>query len=259
MSVAVPPPLVGLTCCRSPMNDSPYHIVGEKYIAAVLGGAEALPLLIPALGDQLPIEALLDRLDGLLLTGSPSNVEPHHYDGPPPPPANPTDPARDATTLPLIRSAVARGVPVLAICRGIQELNVALGGTLLQEVHRLAGRRDHRARPTDPLDQRYGPAHPVTLTRGGWLHELAGSGELIVNSLHGQGIDRVAPGLAIEAVAGDGQIEAVRLQNARFCIGVQWHPEYRFADSPVALRLFASFGAACRAFSVGRGKNEKAA
>ena len=243
MSVAVPRPLIGLTCCRSTLKQSPFHITGEKYITAVLDGAQALPLLIPALGDALPIDDLLDRLDGLLLTGSPSNVEPHHYDGPPPPEGNPTDPARDATTLPLIRRAIARGLPVLGICRGMQELNVALDGSLLQEVHKAAGRQDHRSNPADPLERQYGPVHPIALSAGGWLHDLAGSGEVLVNSLHGQGIDRVAP---------DGQVEAVRLKGADFCIGVQWHPEYRFADNPVSQRLFAAFGAACRAFAARR-------
>ena len=249
MPVTAPYPLIGLSCCRSTLRESPFHIVEEKYIAAVLVGAGGLPVLIPALGDALSIDGLLDRLDGLLLTGSPSNVEPHHYDGPPPPEDNQTDPARDATTLPLIRRAIARGMPLLAICRGIQELNVALGGTLLQEVHKRAGRQDHRSNLADPFDHRYGPAHPVALSDGGWLRRLAGCGEVLVNSLHGQGIDRLAPGLTVEAMARDGQIEAVRLESAKFCIGVQWHPEYRFADSPVSGKLFAEFGAACRFYA----------
>jgi putative glutamine amidotransferase len=252
MSVAGLRPLVGLTCCRSELKQSPYHIVGEKYITAVLDGAEALPLLIPALGTDLPIDDLLDRLDGLLLTGSPSNVEPHHYDGPPQPENNPTDPARDATTLPLIRRAIARGLPVLGICRGMQELNVALYGTLHQEVHKVAGRHDHRSNPADSLPAQYGPAHSIALSEGGWLQDLTGCGEVLVNSLHGQGIDRVAPGLAVEATAPDGQVEAVRLGGAEFVIGVQWHPEYRFAESPVSQKIFAAFGAACRSYAARR-------
>jgi putative glutamine amidotransferase len=254
MSAAPSLPLVGLPCCRSEFKRMPFHIVGDKYVAAVLAGAEALPLLIPALGEALPVEALLDRLDGLLLTGSPSNIEPHHYDGPAPPDGNPTDPGRDATTLPLIRRAVARGLPVLGICRGLQELNVALGGTLLQEVHKAAGRRDHRADPTETLERQYGPAHEVTLVPGGWLHGLAGCDTITVNSLHGQGIERPAPGLSVEATAPDGQIEAVRASAAGFVVGLQWHPEYRFAENALSRKLFAAFGAACRRYAGERGR-----
>jgi putative glutamine amidotransferase len=253
MSAAVSIPLVGLPCCRNELTQMPFHIVGDKYVAAVLHGADALPLLIPALGEDLPVDALLDRLDGLLLTGSPSNIEPHHYDGPPPPAGNPTDPRRDATTLPLIRRAVARGLPVLGICRGLQELNVALGGSLLQEVHKTEGRRDHRADPSGTLDRRYGPAHSVALSPGGWLQGLAGCDEIVANSLHGQGIDRLAPGLDIEATAPDGQIEAVRLRNAAFVVGIQWHPEYCFADNPLSKKMFAAFGTACRRYAAQRG------
>ena len=252
MSAAGPRPLVGLTCCRNDIKQSIYHVVGEKYITAVLGGADALPLLIPALGADLPIDDLLDRLDGLLLTGSPSNVEPHHYDGPPPPANNPTDPARDATTLPMIQRAIARGLPILAICRGMQELNVALKGTLYQEVHKIAGRNDHRSNPADPLTTQYAPVHSIALSEGGWLQDLTGSGEILVNSLHGQGIDRLAPGLSAEATAPDGQIEAVRLNGAEFVIGVQWHPEYKYADSSVSKQIFTAFGEACRAYAARR-------
>lgn len=252
MAVAEPMPLVGLTCCRKDIKQSPFHIVGEKYITAVLGGAGALPLLIPALGPDLPIDALLDRIDGLLVTGSPSNVEPHHYDGPPPPEGSPSDPARDATTLPLIRRAIARGVPMLAICRGMQELNVALGGSLHQEVHKVAGRQDHRSNPGDPLETQYRPVHPIVLREGGWLRGLAGCGEVRVNSLHGQGLDRVAESLVIDALAPDGQVEAVRLEGVEFCVGVQWHPEYHFAESPVSTRIFAAFGIACRSYAARR-------
>jgi putative glutamine amidotransferase len=252
MSAAGMRPLIGLTCCRNDIKQSIYHVVGEKYITAVLGGADALPLLIPAFGADLPIDDLLDRLDGLLLTGSPSNVEPQHYDGPPPPENNPIDPARDATTLPMIRRAIGRGLPILAICRGMQELNVALKGTLHQEVHNVAGRSDHRSNPADPLTTQYAPVHAIALSEGGWLQDLTGCGEILVNSLHGQGIDRLAPGLSAEATAPDGQIEAVRLNGAEFVIGVQWHPEYKYADSPVSKQIFAAFGEACRAYAARR-------
>lgn len=241
-----PPPLIGLPCCTGLAGELPRHWVGEKYITAVTDAAGGLPLLVPALGDRLGAADLVARLDGLLLTGSRSNVEPHHYAGAPSLPGTLHDPARDALVLPLIRAAIAADLPVLAICRGIQELNVALGGTLHQRVHEVEGRLDHRA-PEGAVDIRYAHrAHPVALTPGGLLARLAGADSVIVNSLHAQGIDRLAPSLAIEATAPDGQIEAVRHEAATFVVGVQWHPEYRVTENPFGRALFAAFGAACR-------------
>jgi len=249
---ADPMPLVGLPCCTRLIGEHPTHWVGEKYITAVSEAAEALPLLVPALTPHLAPAAVVARLDGLLLTGSRSNVEPHHYDGAPSAEGTAHDPARDALTLPLIRVAVAAGVPVLAICRGIQELNVALGGTLHQRVQEVEGRIDHRA-PQGTAAERYAHnAHPVRFTAGGMLEQLAGAAELVVNSLHAQGIDRLAPGLAIEAEAPDGQVEAVRLKDVPFVVGIQWHPEYRVMENPFGRTLFAVFGAACRAFAARR-------
>jgi putative glutamine amidotransferase len=247
-------PLIGIPCCRRVLNEFPFHVAGEKYITAVLGLVGGLPLLIPALGDGPALADLVARLDGLLLTGSPSNVEPHHYDGPSPPADNPTDPARDATTLPLIRAAVAAGVPVLGICRGLQELNVALGGTLHQQVHAVPGRLDHRG-GTGPVEQRYGPVHSIALTPGGLLADLIGADTAKVNSLHGQGVETLAPGLVIEAVAPDGQIEAFRREDGGFCLGVQWHPEYRASEQPLSVALFTAFGVACRRYAVGRAES----
>jgi putative glutamine amidotransferase len=203
-------------------------------------------VVIPAVGAKADLRSLLDRLDGLLLTGSPSNVEPCHYGGEPSRPGTLHDPARDATTLPLIREAVRRDLPVLAICRGIQELNVALGGTLHQRVAEVPGRLSHRP-PKDSPDGPYGPAHGVILTPGGRLAALFGADQIIVNSLHSQGIDRPAPALSIEAVAPDGQIEAVSLPDARFVVGVQWHPEYKLLENPFSRALFAAFERACLA------------
>jgi putative glutamine amidotransferase len=246
---ADPLPLVGLPCCTRLIGEHPTHWAGEKYITAVSDAAGALPLLIPALAERIAPEEVARRLDGLLLTGSRSNVEPHHYDGEPSAEGTLHDPQRDAVALPLIRAAVASGMPVLAICRGIQELNVALGGSLHQRVHEVAGRLDHRA-PQGDAAQRYAhTAHPVRFAPGGALERLAGAGELVVNSLHAQGIDRLAPSLAIEAAAPDGQIEAVRHVAAPFVIGIQWHPEFRVMDNAFGRALFAAFGAACRAFA----------
>ncbi len=243
-------PLVGIPACVRSINERIFHTVNDRYIDALIAATECLPVVVPAVGGKTEVCRVLDRLDGLLLTGSPSNVEPHHYAGEPSRPGTLHDPQRDATTLPLIREAVRRDLPILAICRGIQELNVALGGTLHQRVHELPGRLNHRASKDAP-DGPYGPAHSVTVSPGGRLAALFGIGEITVNSLHSQGIDRPAPGLFVEAVAPDGQIEAVSLPDARFVVGVQWHPEYRLLENPFSRLLFSSFARACLATEAG--------
>lgn len=257
LAPAQPLAVIGIPCCRreivSPTGNHPAHAVVKKYVDAVVDGAGGLPLLVPAEGDTAWAETLVARLDGLLMPGSPSNIEPHHYAGDPSLPDTLHDPARDAIVLPLLRAAVKADLPVLAICRGIQELNVALGGTLHQNVHLVPGRLDHRAPALEALDDRYAHrAHGVALTAGGYFERLAGSRELKVNSLHSQGIDRLAASLRVEAVAPDGQIEAVTLPTARFIVGVQWHPEFRFAEDAFSRRLFAAFGEACRAYAATR-------
>ena len=239
-------PLVGIPTCLRTVNERLFHGVNDRYPSAVLDAAGCLPVLIPAVGSKVDVRAVLSRLDGLLLTGSPSNVHPSHYGAEPSDPEILYDPERDATTLPLIREAIRRDLPILAICRGIQELNVALGGTLHQRVHEVPGRHNHRSR-RDSSDGPYGPAHRVTLTAGGLLASLAGAPEVKVNSLHSQGIDRPAVSLRIEAVAPDGQIEAVSLPEARFVVGVQWHPEYKAIDDPFSSALFSAFAVACGA------------
>jgi putative glutamine amidotransferase len=250
------PPVIGVPACLVQREGFGYHQVGAKYVDGVVDGAGGLPLLIPALGPRLDPDAVLAELDGLLITGSPSNVEPRHYGGAAPRPDCPLDPARDATTLPLIRRALDLAVPLLAICRGLQELNVALGGTLHQQVQELPGRADHRSDKSVPLADRYRPAHPVQLVPGGTMQRLLdGAGTIEVNSLHAQAIDRLAGRLAVEALAPDGTIEAVRVVDApAFALGVQWHPEWRVLENPVSRRLFAAFGAACRARQSARRK-----
>src|SRR5580658_8896008 len=238
---ARPSPIVGIPACMRTIKERVFHTVVDKYPSAIIDATGCLPVLIPAIGS---------RLDGLLLTGSPSNVHPNEYGGDPLDAEILHDLARDATTLPLIREAVRRDMPVLAICRGIQELNVALGGTLHQRVHEVPGRLNHRYREESP-DGAYGPAHMVALTAGGILARLAGAAEVMVNSLHSQGIDRLAPGLRVEAVAPDGQIEAVSLPAARFVLGVQWHPEYKVLENPLSAALFSGFAGACRAAPAG--------
>lgn len=263
-------PLVGIPCDVREIPPHPFHAVGEKYIDAVAHGAGALPLLLPSFGegrDLAPLEAryspddLLDRLDGIFLPGSPSNVEPVRYGGKAPRPATLLDRQRDSLALPLIRRAVARGVPLLAVCRGIQELNAALGGTLFQHLNEVEGRGDHRpgAGKGAPRERLYGPAHEVETVAGGLLRRLTGLARYTVNSIHGQGIDRVAAPLRVEAVAPDGQVEAVSVRGAPFQLGVQWHPEWRFRERPFDRALFTAFGEACRAHAVAARAGLKAA
>jgi len=252
---ASPAPLIGVTACiRTIAPRGPFHSVSEKYVQAVTEGVRGIPIILPALGEANEAASLIPRLDGLLLTGSPSNVEPHHYDGEPSRPGTLHDPQRDATTLPLIRLAVTEGVPVLGLCRGHQELNVALGGTLHQNVHELAGNRDHRAPRDQPNEIRYAPTHKIRLTAGGLLHQLAGETDIMVNSLHAQAIDRPAPGLVIEAVScDDGVIEAVRLADARsLVLGIQWHPEWSISTNAFSAEIFARFAAAARERAAGK-------
>ena len=243
-------PLVGIPTCLRVVNERVFHGVIDRYPNAVIDAAGCLPVLIPAIGLKVDVCVLLDRLDGLVLTGSPSNVHPSHYGAEPSHPEILHDPERDATTLPLIREAIRRDLPILAICRGIQELNVALGGTLHQRVHEVPGRLNHRSRRDSP-DGPYGPAHSVILTAGGLLTSLAGAAEVMVNSLHSQGIDRPAPTLRVEAVAPDGQIEAVSLPGARFVVGVPWHPEYKALGTPFSSALFSAFAEAGGATTAG--------
>ena len=240
-------PLIGIPADRRLYAKHYFHMVGEKYIEAVALGAKAMPVLVPALGPDIDLPSLLDACDGLLLTGSPSNVEPHHYGGPASEPGTLHDPNRDATTLPLIPRAVAAGLPVLAICRGFQEMNVAYGGTLNPRLHEVPGNLDHRDDESLPLDAQYAPAHEVLLEPGGQLQKIAGKDRLRVNSLHSQGVDMLGPELAVEARAPDGVIEAFRVaDSATFALGLQWHPEWQFAKDPFSRALFAAFGTASR-------------
>ncbi len=240
-------PVVLLPADVKPLGDHLFHAVGQKYILAVADAAEATPLLIPAVADAFDLEALLEMADGILLTGSVSNVHPSHFNQDVLDPSLPLDPARDALTLNLIRTAIQKGVPLLAICRGFQELNVAFGGSLHQAVHDVDGLHDHREAKTVDLALQYAPVHSVRLTEGGKLANITQSNEMFVNSLHGQGIQRLGAGLTIEATAPDGLAEAVSVDAAQtFALGVQWHPEWQVMQNPQYLAIFSAFGAACR-------------
>jgi len=227
-------------------------MVGEKYILAVRDGAGAIPLLIPVLDPPIPTHDILANVHGLLFTGALSNVSPRLYGGAAPREGVLQDENRDTTTMPLLEAAVEKGIPVLGLCRGFQEMNVAFGGTLHQHVQEVAGRMDHREDTSAPLETQYGPAHTVNVEPGGLLARIAPSRSFEVNSLHSQGIDRLAPPLVADAVAPDGQIEAVSMPGAKgFVLGVQWHPEWRWSESPVSRAIFSAFGNAVRNYCEG--------
>jgi len=242
-----PLPRVGLPTDHKQIGAHPFLAVGEKYVRAVVDGAGCLPLLVPTLDPVLPLREVLAGLDGLLLTGAVSNIEPHHYSDESSYEGNLLDPRRDATNLPLIPLAIEMGVPVLAICRGFQEVNVAFGGTLYQKVHEQPGFMDHRENKDDPLDVQYGPAHDIALVPGGLLAGLAGDTRATVNSLHGQGVRRLGEGLVVEAQAPDGLVEAFRHDGPAFMLAVQWHPEWKVRGNAFYLATFRAFGDACRA------------
>jgi putative glutamine amidotransferase len=247
-------PIVLVPACVNRIGAHPYHTAQLKYVAAVADGARCTPLIVPALGAATDFEALLALADGVMLTGSPSNVHASFYGEEVRDPSLPQDEARDATTLPLIRAAIKRGIPLLAICRGFQEVNVALGGTLHQAVHAVPGMNDHREDKEHTLDQQYAPSHRVLLDPGGRMAQiLDGAAEIQVNSLHGQGINQLATGLVVEARADDGLVEAYRVADAKgFALAVQWHPEWRFSENPDSVKLFKAFGDACRAYKATR-------
>ena len=256
-SSADPIPFVGVASSYSTDNPNrfPMHTTSDKYLRTAIAGAGVMPVAIPSLSDLLDVEVYADRLDGLLLPGGRANVEPHHYDGPPFPDDEVIDPSRDGTVLPLIRACVERGVPVFGICRGIQEMNVALGGTLHYRVNFLPGKMDHRMRrDVDTQAEKMELRHPVTLTPGGLLSTLVDEEEIMVNSLHGQGIDRPADGFVIEALSPDNVIEAVRLDGAEaLTIGVQWHAEWDIENHTLSRRLFEIFGDAARTHACAKG------
>lgn len=247
------PPVVGISCDRRMLGPHPFHVSGDKYVRAVRESTGAVPVLLPSLEQAIPTEEILATVDGLLFTGSPSNVAPAHYNGAPPREGVLQDEVRDATTLPLLRAAAAAGTPTICICRGFQELNVALGGTLHQHVHELEGRLDHREDLESPLEQQYGPAHELRVMEGGLLSQILRERRFDVNSLHSQGIDKLAPPLHADATAPDGTIEAVspREKNG-FLLGVQWHPEWRWSENPISRQIFAAFAEAVQAHTRAR-------
>ena len=255
-------PLIGISCCVKQFGAMGMlnHAASNTYVRATDHLVGGVPVLVPANGAMADIATLVARLDGLILTGSRSNVAPTNYDGPPHAEGTPEDHERDGVTLPLIRATIAAGVPVLAICRGMQELNVALGGSLHQRLQDLPDRIDHSTPMAPYARVRTGKSHAVRVATESWLHRLCGRTEIPVNSLHNQGIDRLAPTLVADAIAPDGTIEAVHaIAMPGFVIGVQWHPEYDWERDDVSRQIFVTFGDAVRARLAGPARLSAAA
>mgnify|MGYP002035802059 CR=1 FL=1 len=261
MPSANPKPLVGVSASRNTEFVQPSHRCSEKYLQAAIDPAGCSPIVLPALADATLLETYAARIDGLMLTGGAANVEPHRYDGNPSVEGTKHDPHRDATTLPLIRTCIERGIPVLGICLGLQEMNVAMGGTLHQRIFDIEGKFDHRMRRDEEShNRRYRPAHDVAVVEGGMLHTIFGEDSVLVNSLHAQGIDCPGENVTVEAVAPDGIIEAISVNNAPgFVLGVQWHAEWPRPLLPHNTKIFEAFGRACRSYAASRKSNENLA
>jgi putative glutamine amidotransferase len=246
-------PLVGLPADTYEKDGFLFHSLGDKYVRALAEVSNVEPVMIPSIHDATDIDGLLDHFDGLLMTGAVSNVHPPHYGEEPTSDHEPYDHNRDAITLKLIKAVIARGIPLFCVCRGFQELNVVMGGTLETELQRVEGRLDHRAEKSPDVNVRYAPRHAISITKGGLLEHMLGKRETMVNSIHRQGIKKLGNGLVVEATAPDGIIEAVSVKGARaFAFGTQWHPEFKAAQNPDSVKLFGAFGDAVRAHARNR-------
>jgi len=239
-------PLIGLPTCVRLIDGQSFHIIGEKYLTSIIEGMGAIPIIFPAIADLCDINYLIDRLDGLVLTGSLSNVYPTNYGELPISDDILFDKKRDHTTLPLIQYALSTNIPLLCICRGMQELNVSCGGTLYQNLSQIHGRMEHDIDRNLSLSEQYKTRHSIHLESGGLLAQLnSGKDDPMVNSLHTQGVRKLGQGLCVEAIAPDGQIEAIRSTNQEgFALGVQWHPEWQVKDNSFYLSIFHAFALA---------------
>lgn len=251
-----PAPLIGVIADYRMISHHGFHMAGDKYLRAITAVMGAIPVILPAMAEDTDAPALLSRLDGLLLTGGVANIEPHHYSEENIEVDPIRDPQRDNMSFALTRAAIELKLPVLGICRGLQELNVALGGSLHQQVQDVDGLMDHREHKQDDLETQYGPSHAVDLVDGGYLQDHTKLSRVRVNSLHAQGIKQLAPGLVIEATAKDGLIEAFHLDDeSHFLLAVQWHPEWRVMDNPFYQSVFNLFENACVSYmNKGRGR-----
>lgn len=239
-------PLVAVTTDIKKFDDYVWHATPEQYLKAAIAVSGVLPVQVPSFGDEIDLDSLLSKVDGVLITGARSNVHPKLYGIEAAKKYEPFDERRDATSLPLIRKALEKGVPLLAICRGIQELNVALDGTLETEIQNKTGNMDHRGHGNTP-DEKFAISHEVSLKPGSCLAEMLGVSSMKVNSVHRQGLATLSPRLQVEAIADDGTVEAVSVIGATgFAIGVQWHPEYWVTSDNNSRLIFEAFGAAVR-------------
>lgn len=241
-------PLVAVATDVKQFENYTWHAAPQQYLEAAIDAAGVTPILVPSFGDRMDFDAILSSVDGVLIPGSKSNVHPSLYGKEPGPEFEPYDEARDATSIPLLKAAIEKGVPVLAICRGLQELNVAFGGTLATEIQQLAGRMDHRAPQSDSQAERFAIQHPVRISPDSCLATIVKQDQIGVNSVHRQAIETISPQLSVEAVADDGTVEAVSVKNAKgFVVGVQWHPEYWAKSDAPSRQIFSAFGDAVRA------------
>lgn len=257
MKTTVPRPMIGISANAMEAAERRHrvHATGERNVHSLLRMVDCIPVLLPPVGSEIDVDVLVSRMDGFVLTGGRANVEPHHYGGPAFPPDEIIDPGRDALVLALVRACIAARVPVFGICRGIQEINVALGGSLHYRIHQLSGKNDHRRPQRADVTQEeiFRLNHPVKLTPGGLFHKLTGHDEMMVNSLHGQGLDRVGEGLMVEAVSPDGVIEGISYNDpTQFVVGVQWHAEWQPENHALSAALYSAFGAAAHARAAAR-------
>lgn len=247
-------PVVGIISNHYLLNDEyPVHAGGTMNTSAISHVSGCIPVLIPSNPDYVSAMELMETCDGFLFTGGRPNVHPEEYGEDETPAHGEFDRARDALSLSLIRACVERGQPFLGVCRGFQEVNVALGGTLYPEIRDLPGRMNHRMPPDGTLDEKFELRHEVRFTEGGVFHKLMGAQEVMTNTLHGQGIKSSGTGIVVDGHAPDGTPEAIYVEGAPgFTLAVQWHPEYKADADPVSRKLFTAFGEAVRDWSDGK-------
>lgn len=249
-------PVIGIIGNSYLINDQyPAQAAGTMNCEAIAEVANCLPAIVPSSPEYVTVPELLDTFDGFLFTGGRPNVHPEEYGEDETEAHGAFDRDRDAIALPLIRDLVRRGQPMLAICRGFQEMNVALGGTLHPEIRELPGRDNHRMPPDGTIEEKFALRHDVTVSPDGPFARIFGASVVRTNTLHGQGIKQPAPGLVIDGHAHDGTPEAIYVEGAKgFALGVQWHPEYCAATDPVSRPLFEAFGDAARAWRAARSR-----
>ena len=247
-------PIVGIIGNSHLINDQyPTHAGGTMVSHAVGCVSGAVPLIVPADPTVVSVDDLLGACDGFLLPGGRPNVHPEEYGEDPTEAHGTFDRDRDAIALPLVRACVERGQPILGVCRGFQEVNVAMGGTLHPEIRDLPGRMNHRMPPDGAIEEKFAIRHAVTFGEGGPFQRLFGTIKVMTNTLHGQAIVRPGRRIVIDGWADDGTAEALYVDGAPgFALAVQWHPEYRAGTDPVSRPLLEAFGNACRAWACGR-------